>query len=164
MAAERVALRRAVIVAAALAVVACDAPTYPAEETRYDATQLTGGLVYRWTPGRSIAVYADPTDAPAGFDIAGAVAAAASRWNDATRFADYEIVRAGRAGDADVIVHFRQAPPMVDLLGCEPPGSGAGRTTFCTDTSPARVLPFVGTGGGHVRMDVYVDPTTRTAE
>jgi hypothetical protein len=169
MAAERPWRRTSRIARAAMAIVtlslfACDAPTYPAEEFAYDPTLLTGGTVYRWHPGRTILVYADPTNGPAGFDIAEATRAAASRWNGVTRFADYRLVVTDRSGDADVIVRFRSSPLLVDLRGCEPAGGGAGRTAFCTDANPAPVLPFLATGGGHVKVDVYVDPTTRTAE
>ena len=161
MATERRFLARLALV---LLVVACDAPTYPVVVPAYDATQLTGGIVYRWRSGRTIRVYPDPTSAPAGFDMASAVRRSASLWNDATRFADYRLAVADRPGDADVIVRFRFAPPLVDLQGCEPAGSGAGRTAFCTDTNPARVLPLLDGGGGQVKMDVYVDPEGRTAE
>ena len=150
--------------ALALAMVACDAPTYPPAAAAYDPTALSEGKVYRWRSGRTIVVYADPTSAPTGFDLAATVRDAAARWNDATRFGEYRLAVTERASDADVIVRFRAAPPLVDLLGCEPPGGGAGRTAFCTDANPVPVLPLVGTGGGHVKMDVYVDPTGRTAE
>jgi hypothetical protein len=164
MAAERRAVHHAARIAFVLAIVACDAPTYPTEEPGYDPTSLTGGLVYRWQPGRTIVVYPDPTSAPAGFDMPATVRSAASRWNDATRFADYRLAVTERASEADVIVRFRTAPLLVDLRGCEPSGGGAGRTAFCTDANPAPVLPFIATGDGHVKMDVYVDPTTRSAE
>ena len=83
---------------------------------------------------------------------------------DATRFADYRLAVTTNVGDADVIVRFRFAPPLVDLRGCEPPGGGAGRTAFCADSNPAPVLPLLSTGGGQVKMDVYVDPEGRSAE
>jgi hypothetical protein len=161
MATER---RVAARLALALVIVACDAPTYPVEAPAYDPTLLSGNMVYRWRSGRTIVVYPDPTSAPAGFDIGSTVRDAAERWNDATRFADYRLAVTSRASDADVIVRFRSAPLMVDLRGCEPAGGGAGRTAFCTDSNPVPVLPFLATGGGHVKVDVYVDPTGRTAE
>lgn len=161
MATERRFLAGAALV---LLVAACDAPTYPGFVPAYDATELTGGLVYRWQPGRTILVYPDPTSAPAGFDIASAVRDGAARWNDATRFAEYRLAVTSRPSDADVIVRFRFAPLLVDLSGCEPGGSGAGRTAFCIDTNPVRVLPLLAGGGGRVKMDVYVDPESRTAE
>lgn len=147
-----------------LSLAACDAPTYPVEQPAYDAIVLSDSMVYRWRSGRTITVYPDPTSAPAGFDLASAVRDGAARWNDATRFADYRLAVTMNATEADVIVRFRFAPPLVDLRGCEPSGGGAGRTAFCTDSNPAPVLPFLTTGGGHVKMDVYVDPAGRTAE
>src|SRR5215208_8254063 len=107
MAAERMSrpINRALVVVAAVALVACDAPTYPAEEFAYDPTLLSNGLVYRWTAGRTIAVYVDPTSAPTGFDLASAVATGASQWNDVTRFADYRLAVTTRLADADVVVH-----------------------------------------------------------
>lgn len=163
MATERRLAGRLARVVLVLAIAACDAPTYPIVEPAYDATSLTGGLLYRWDPGRTIVVYPDPTSAPPGFDLAAAVRDGAERWNDATRFADYRLAVTTRASDADVIMRFRSAPLLVDLRGCEPSGGGAGRTAFCIDSNPAPVLPFVATGGGHVKMDVYVDPEGRTA-
>ena len=164
MATERRNLARALRAAVVLLVAACDAPTYPATVPAYDPTVISGELVYRWRSGRTIVVYPDPTSAPAGFDIAAAVRIAALRWNDATRFGDYRLAATTNVKDADVIVRFRFAPPLVDLLGCDPAGGGAGRTAFCTDTNPVRVLPLLDGGGGHVKMDVYVDPEGRTAE
>lgn len=159
--------RRRVLAAlalAALALTGCDAPTWPAEPFAYDPTLLTEGLIYRWAPGRTIALYADPTSAPAGFDLAAATRAGAERWNSAAQFADFRLVVATRPEAADVIVRFRFAPALVDLGDCEPFGGGAGRTAFCRDETPVRVLPLLAGGGGQVKMDVYVDPEGRTAE
>ena len=142
--------------------VSCDAPSVAPEEPGYDPTQLTGGQVYRWEQGRTIAVYVDATDAPEGFDLAAATRVAAARWNAVARYGQFELTTTPRASDADVVIRFRFAPSIVDLMDCEPAGTGAGRTAFCTDTSPARVLPFLGTGGGRVKVEVYVDPEAAT--
>ena len=155
--------RLATFALATLVLAGCDAPTWPAEPFAYDPTALTGELIYRWAPGRTIALYADPTRAPAGFDLAAAIRDGAARWNAAAQYADYRLVVTTRPEAADVIVRFRFAPLLVDLGDCAPPGGGAGRTAFCIDTSPVRVLPLLAGGGGQVKMDVYVDPEGRTA-
>jgi hypothetical protein len=43
-------------------------------------------------------------------------------------------------------------------MNCEPPGSGGGKTVFCATSPTADVLPLLAGGGGHVKVDVYVDP------
>jgi hypothetical protein len=146
----------------AAVVASCDAPSVAPEEPGYDPTQLTGGQVYRWEQGRTIAVYVDETDAPEGFDLAAATGVAVARWNAVARYGQYELATTPRSSEADVVIRFRFAPSIVDLMDCEPAGSGAGRTAFCTDTSPVRVLPFLGTGGGRVKVEVYVDPEAAT--
>lgn len=152
------AITLAIGLAAAL-VASCDAPSVAPDLPELSGSPLPGdSFYYRWETGRTIAVYADPTAAPAGYDLAAATRTAAGRWNALARYGQFELATTARATDADVVIRFRFAPPIVDLLGCEPAGSGAGRTTFCTDTSPARVLPFIATGGGRVKVEVYVDP------
>lgn len=157
MAADRI--RRTLRRAAALLplLVACDAPTLPEERPAYDPTQLTNGLVYRWASGRTIAIFADTTAAPAQYDIVGATRRAAARWNAAPDFADFTLVVTADVRAADVIVRDFRAPRRVDVLGCEPPSGAAGKTIFCPDAPVAPVLPLLAGGGGRVKVEVVVD-------
>jgi hypothetical protein len=137
--------------------VACDAPTSPAESFAYDPTVLTDG-VYHWQRGRTIAIYVQEGGGPDGFDIVRATQEAAARWNAAATLGEFALVTTADPRAADVVVRFRFAPPIVDLRGCEPAGGGAGRTVFCGDENPAPVLPLLEGGGGRVKAEVYVDP------
>ena len=157
MAADRARARLAAVAAAAL-LAACDAPTTAAPETKYDPTQGTFGLVYHWTPGRTIAVYVDETAQPAGLDIRRALAQAVAVWEEAALFDEYSFRFTSDARDADVVVHYEDAPRIVDVMDCEPPGSGDGLTVFCGDVPEAAVLPLLDGGGGRVKVDVYLDP------
>ena len=148
-------LRRTLPVVLAL-LVACDAPTSPAESFAYDPTVLTDG-VYHWQRGRTIAIYVQEGGGPDGFDIVRATQEAAARWNAAATLGEFALVTTGDSRAADVVVRFRFAPPIVDLTGCDPGGGGAGRTAFCAGESPARVLPLLD-GGGRVKVEIYVDP------
>jgi len=143
--------------AAAAALAACDSPTADEQPPAYDPTQLTGGLVYRWPLGRTVAIYADPTAAPAGSDIRAAVAAGAAAWEQVVFYREFELRLVDDPRAADVIVHHRQAPRLVDVMDCEPPGGGGGKTVFCNEAPEAPVLPLLDGGGGRVKVDIYVD-------
>ena len=143
------------------AIVSCDAPnaTAPAPGSDNSGSPLPGdSFYYHWTPGKTIALYVDTTSMPSGFDLRAVSRQAATAWNGVSRFADFQLELTDRLSSADVVVRYRFAPSVVDISGCEPPGSGAGRTLFCTDSSPAPILPLLSTGGGHVKVEVYVDP------
>jgi hypothetical protein len=151
--------RRAVIaMLALLALAACDAPGVGPVSAAYDPTQATGGVRYRWAFGREIAVYADTTGAPAGYDLRSAVAQAAGDWNAATAYGDFTLRRVDDARAADVIFHFSGTPRLVVVGSCAPSGGGSGVTVLCNEPPVAPVLPFVEGGTGHVKVDVAVDP------
>ena len=162
MGAERRCIRRmaraagAALALAALA--ACESPSVPVETFAYDPTELTGGQVYHWDLGHTITVFADTVAQPAGYDLAAAVRAGAAAWAPAAYYGEFQFRLVSDPHDADVIVRYRQAPGRVDDADCNPPGSGAGETIFCPDQPEASVLPLLSDGGGHVRVEVVVDP------
>lgn len=157
MAGER--LRAGLATVAAVALLAgCDAPTTPAAEPWYDPTEYTFGLVYHWTPGKTIAIYVDETTQSDSLDIREAVTRAAALWDEVSIFDEYSFRFTDDPRDADVVVHYEDAPRIVDVMDCEPPGSGDGLTVFCGDVPEAAVLPLVDGGGGRVKVDVYLDP------
>jgi len=164
---RRARLRRASLLLVALtAAAACDAPTATPTEPGYDPTSLTGGLVYHWSPGATINVYADTTGfalAP-GFDIKGAVGNAARVWRDAVYYREVDLRLASSPADADIIIHRRSVPRLVNTVvggsdcDLDPVGVG-GYTLFCPDTGNALVLPLLsGAGAGHVKVDIFVEP------
>lgn len=157
MAADR-RLPSALAAAFAVALAGCEAPSTPPPSAVYDPTASTGGLVYHWTPGRTIAIYVDETAQPAGFDIRATVQRATALWADVALFGEYAFRLTSDPRDADVVVHYEDAPRIVDVMDCEPPGSGDGLTVFCPDEPEAAVLPLLGGGGGRVKVDVYIDP------
>ena len=140
------------------ALASCDAPAAIHEDPAYDPTQLSGGLVYHWALGKTIDLYADATGEPAGFDIQSAVRDGAALWSPFAYYREFAFHLVNDPAAADIIIHYKQAPRIVDVMGCEPPGSGAGLTVFCADQPHAAVLPLLAGGGGHVKMDIYLDP------
>ena len=157
MAADRFAARLAAVAAAAL-LAACDAPTTAAPVTKYDPTAGTGGLVYHWTPGRTIALYVDETAQSDTLDIRAAVRQAVAVWEEVAIFDEYSFRFTNDPRDADVVVHYADAPRIVDVMDCAPSGTGDGLTVFCGDVPEAAVLPLLDGGGGRVKVDVYLDP------
>jgi hypothetical protein len=148
-------LGAALALCAALA--ACDAPTIPAEGAAYDPTALTG-FVYHWGPGRSIAVYVDPTAAPAGTDLRDAVVQATRAWRGAVFLGEVRFAIVDAPADADVIVHHAAAARLVEGAGCEPFDVGAGGYTFfCLDGDTPQVLPLRSGPTGRVKMDIAID-------
>jgi predicted Zn-dependent protease len=141
------------------ALVACDAPTVPAEGAAYDPTALTG-FVYHWGPGRSIAVYVDPTAEPASADLRSAVSQAMSAWRRATFLGEVQFTLVDAPADADVIVRHSAAPRRVGTAGCQPSDVGAGGYTFfCVENDTPQILPLLEGPAGRVKMDIAIDRT-----
>ena len=157
MAADRLVRRGAAVAAVAL-LAACDAPTTAAPATKYNPTEGTFGLLYHWTPGKTIALYVDETTQSDSLDIRDAVERAAAVWTEAAMFGEYAFRFTHDPRDADVVVHYERAPRIVDVMDCAPSGSGDGLTVFCGDVPEAAVLPLLDGGGGRVKVDVYLDP------
>lgn len=157
---------RALVAFAAVAVLAaCDAPSYPSELPAYDATLPFDTVrgVARFPSGSTILLYADPTGAPAGYDLRAGLATAIGRWAGVPRYGDFTLAQTTDLRQAQVLVRFRATPPLVDLGDCGF-GGGLGRTAFCGDATDdgrgvAPVLPFAdGSAGSRIKLDVYVDP------
>lgn len=162
-------LRAALLAATALLVAACggDAPTTPHESApaydprafAFDASGALRGYLYHWTSGRTIRVYVDPTAEPAGSDLRSAVQAGAALWSRTVRNGELSVAFATSPAQADVVVHYGEAPRLVGPADCAPPASGGPGSTFiCPDFDRATlaVLPLLSGGGGSVKMDVAV--------
>lgn len=156
---ERV--RTVLAAAAMMSVLGCDAPTVPRETFAYDPTQLTGGKLYHWALGTTIAVYVDPGGQSASRELTAAVRAAAAVWERAVYYREFRLRLVDVPGDADVIVHVAATPALITPpTGCPSSGSAAGVTYFCVDGADRFVvLPFVSGSASRVRMDVRVDPS-----
>ena len=161
-------LRASVLVAGAALATACgDSPTTPRESApaydprafAFDESGALRGYLYHWPPGRTIHVYADPTAEPAGSDLRSAVVAGAALWAGTVRNGEVSVAVASSPAQADVIVHYGEAPRLVGPGGCAPPASGGvGSTFLCPDfdTGTLATLPLLAGGGGSVKMDVAV--------
>ncbi len=140
-----------------VAVSACDTPTVPADTPAYDPTGLTG-FRYHWGAGREIAIFVDPTAAPAGTDLTGDVRHAITVWSATTRLGELRARLVPSLADADVIVRHADAPRLVGSGDCAPSAVGAaGQTVFCVDGDVPRILTARAGPPGRVQMEVIVD-------
>ncbi|MBI5600114.1 MAG: hypothetical protein HY944_00960 [Gemmatimonadetes bacterium] len=154
------------VLAALIAISACTDTAAPrVDPPAYDPTQLSGGVIYRWPTGRTIAVFVDPTAVNAGVDLAGATAAGMAAWKTALGGSQFAFRTAAAAADADVIVHASAAPRRVGLAGCaEPPTFAGGVTFFCPARDSALTLPLLGgPGTGRVKVDIAINPAATNA-
>lgn len=152
------------LVLAALAA-SCSEPAAPrVEPPAYDPTQLTGGLLYRWPTGTTIAVFVDPT-AGAGVDLMGTASAGMQAWKTALGGNQFSFRTATSPSDADVIVHLSAAPRLVGLAGCATPPDLAGGVTFlCPARDSVLTLPLIaGPGTGRVKIDIAINPAATSA-
>ena len=152
--------------AALLALAACaDVTAPPLQPPAYDPTQLSGGVVYHWPTGTTVAVYVDPTGVGAGVNLAGATSTGMAAWKSALGGNQFAFRLAPSPADADVIVHVSGAPRLVGTAGCDPPVDLAGGVTFfCPARDSALTLPLLaGAGPGRVKLDVSINPAATNA-
>jgi hypothetical protein len=151
-----------------IAIAACDAPTVSARgpvsnyDVWLDTALAMGGrdsIIYHWPAGHVLSLYVDPTNEPAGSDLAGAVATGMRQWEDATYYRDVRFRIASDPADADVIVHHATAPFLVDFGNCTYPIPQPGTTFFCpAESGPfMQTFPLLAGGGGRVKMDLRVN-------
>lgn len=142
-----------------LAAACTDAAAPRLDPPAYDPTQLSGGQLYRWPSGTTVAVYVDPTSVGPGVDLAGAAAAGMSAWKAALGGSEFAFRIATTPLDADVVVHVSAAPRLVGLAGCgEPPSFAGGVTFFCPARDSALTLPLAGPTPGRVKIDIAINP------
>lgn len=144
---------------AALFLSACDAPTVATESEAWDP-RLPGGFLYHWPAGATISVYVDPTNEPADADLRAAVLAAFEQWEAVSHYRDFALRLVDNASVANVIVHHRDAPLLVETGGCSYPETGAGGVTFfCPQAigDGLERLTLLAGPPGQVTMDVRVD-------
>ena len=143
-----------------VAAVACDAPTVPGEAPAYDPTALTGGRVYHWPLGRTIAVHVHASDAGDAAALRAQVLAASAAWTSALRYAELRVRIVERPEEADVVVGLGAAGHPVALDACGGFGIAAGFTLLCPAATgdSARTLPLRSGAPGRVKVAVVVDP------
>jgi predicted Zn-dependent protease len=142
------------------ALAACDAPTVPSESPGYDPRLALGGadVIYHWPLGHTLAVYAYPAGAPAGFDMAAAVQRANALWRDAVRYREFDVRLVSTPGEADVVFHF-DTDSVVSVTSCAPPPTGAaGITSACPNAAGTALdpIPLIGGGTSRVKFDVQI--------
>jgi len=151
------ALLRRLAIGAVLPLLACDTPTIPAESAAYDPAGLTGFL-YHWGAGREIAIFVDPTAAPAGTDLDADVRHGIAVWSATTRLGELRARIVTTVEQADVIVRHASAPRLVESATCPPaPVGAAGDTFFCVLDDAALTLTARAGPPGRVKMLVTVD-------
>ncbi len=148
-----------------MAAACTDAAAPSVDPPAYDPTQLSGGLVYRWPTGTTIAVYVDPTAVGAGVDLAGAAATGMAAWKAALGGSQFAFRTATTPSDADVIVHVSTAPRLIALAACAaPPDIAGGVTFFCPARDSALTLPLLsGPNAGRVKVDIAINPAATNA-
>ena len=148
--------------------VGCEIPSVDAVAPPYDPTALTGGMLYHWPLGTSLAIHVVPATGPGGAALDEAVRAAAEGWSRAFGYREVRLQIVQVRDAADIVVHDASAPIPVDTAGCGGPGwtEAAGRTRFCPAGDTARTLGFLTGPAGQVKVAVTIDvaATAHTSE
>jgi hypothetical protein len=143
---------------------ACDQPTASRPDFAYDPTQLTGGLLYRWTTGAKVRVFSEPAE-PSTVDLALSVRRAVQAWNAVPQQREFTLELVASRDAADVIVYDRSSALPV-LAGSCPftPSGAAGYTYFCPLNGRAERLRPVGSSLLSASVVIRVDRTTTATQ
>lgn len=151
---------RHVLLALAVMLAACDAPTVPVENPGYDprlALNDSSNVFYHWPLGHTIKVYAHSNGAPTGFDLPAAIERANAIWGDPLRYREFDVQLVSDPAGADVVFHF-DTDSVVRLPCGTTPGGAAGVTSFCLDATETTLLSLLLVGGDSstVKFDVQI--------
>jgi predicted Zn-dependent protease len=163
---RRVSTRRAVArsVVAALLAAACDNPTVVRPDFAYDPTELTGGLVYRWTTGAKVRVFVEPMTT-ANVELPLATLRAVQAWNAVPQVREFRLEIVTNRDAADVIVYDRSIPQPVVTGSCPfNPSGAAGYTYFCPLNGRAERLRPIGSTLLTTAIVIRVDMTTTATQ
>ncbi len=132
------------ILAAALALAACESPAEPGGEGTYDFTlPVDDEVVYRWPAGSTVRVYVHGSGHGARNGLLEeAVARAARDWTAPLGPAAVRFARVAEPTEAEVVVRWSDTPPPVDTGACEPVVTGRAATTFCPTPDYATLERF----------------------
>jgi predicted Zn-dependent protease len=144
--------------ALALTGAACDAPTVPGEAPAYEPTVLTGGRVYHWPLGRTVAIHVAAASPGETASLRADVLAGAAAWRRALRYDELAVRLVDRPEEADVVVAFAGAGHPVTLDACGGFGVGSTFTLLCPAGDSARTLPLRSGISGRVKIAVAIDP------
>ena len=148
---------RRVSAAMLVVVTACDPPNWIGDSPGYDP-RLPGDLTYHWPLGRTISVYVDVS--AGGNELVDVVLPAATGWRDSVYYGEFAVRLVDSPVNADVVLHTRDAPLIVETGTCSysPPGA-AGVTFFCpAETGDSlEVLELLTGDPARVKMDVAID-------
>ena len=162
MRSEARATIRACIAAVAIAAAsACDSPSVNAVPPPYDPTVLTGGRLYHWPVGTSIAIHVVPGPTAGDDRLVESVRVATIRWMQVLGYREHELRLVSDPSDADIVVRDARMSAPVDV-NCA--GSGwadrAATAVFCPLGDTARTLPLLTGGPGRVKLLITVDVVT----
>jgi len=130
----------------------------------YDPTQLTGGLLYRWTTGAKVRVFVEPL-AAGGVNLATSVQRAVQSWNAVPQVREFTMEVVSNRDAADVIVYDRSVAQPVVTGSCPfTPSGAAGYTYFCPLNGRAERLRPVGATVLSVAIVIRVDLTTTATQ
>jgi len=149
--------RVALLLAVAGAGAGCEVPTVPGEAPAYEPTALTGGRIYHWPLGATVAIHVH-ADAPA--DAAALredVLAGTAAWRGALRYDELRVRLVERAEEADVVVGLGGDGYPVAVDACGAFGIAAGFTLLCPAADSVRTLPLRSGATGRVKVAVVID-------
>ena len=154
---DHMVVARIAIMLGVIALPGCDAPVVNALGPPYDPTALTGGIIYHWPVGSSIAIHVVPW--PASDDrLTSSVRNAARQWVAILAYREHSLRVVDDPSAADIIVRDSRAPSPVEI-DCAGVGWGdaAGSTVFCPLDDTARTLDLVDGGGGRTKILISID-------
>lgn len=137
---------------------ACETPTTSRPTFAYDPTTLSNGLLYRWTNGQKLRVWADLADSTRGVNLGISVRSAISRWNDLPAFAEFELVLVSNPAEAQIIIYDRTRPMPVRAGTCPfEPRAAVGYTYFCPNGRNAERLSLASGAPSAASVVIRVD-------
>ena len=151
--------RSSTALALALAAAGCDMPTVPGEAPAYEPTTLTGGRVYHWPLGATIAIHVHAGALAEEEALRADVLAGAAAWRSTLRYDELRVRLVERPEEADVVVGVAGGDYPVALEACGGAGLGiaAGFTLLCPAADSARTLPLRSGVAGRVKIAVIID-------
>ena len=144
--------------ATVFALAACRTPSVDAEGAPYDPTALTGGIIYHWPVGASIAIHVVPGPAAGDDRLRASVGVAIRRWMDVLGYREHSLRLVDDPAAADIIVRDARVPAPVDVACAGTGWSDAAATAvFCPLGDTARTLALLEGGPGQAKLLITVD-------
>lgn len=149
---------------ATLLAAACDNPTAVRPDFAYDPTELTGGLLYRWSTGATVRVFVEPMTVGT-VDLPLSTLRAVQSWNAVPQKREFTLEVVTNRDAADVIVYDRSVPQPVVPGSCPfNPSGAAGYTYFCPLNGRAERLRPIGSTRLTTAIVIRVDMTTTATQ